>query len=375
MSQAGQGMARAAATWPTLGEGRLPIRRILVVQTQRLGDVLCTTPLYTALREQFPAAQITALVHRPFDRILEGNPDLDDVITYDRQSTHRTFAARFGLIGELRRRQFDWVLSIHAASSVAMGLCLAGIPWRTCVWRYGDRRKPHWARGFQQHVRQERDRGDRHEIEHNLDVLRKLGMQPRDLRMRVHVTEAEHAWAREWLREMGRDESRPLAILHPGHGGGRQCWPVAHYSALVDQLTAFGMQVGITGSGGERELVEQVAAGARAPSQKLAGGTSLHQLAAVLAQADVFVSVPTGPMHMAAAMQVPVVALYGPQDLEIDRTRFYPYGTAYRAVSSPIPCPCPGHRQCSEPVCLKAITPSLAMEAVEELLRSPRREP
>lgn len=368
MTQAVTGNTPAADTWPAIGGGAIPVRRILVVQTQRLGDVLCATPLFSALRGQFPRAEITALVHRPFDRVLEGNPDLDCVLTYDRQSSHRGWGDRLQLARELRAHRFDWALSIHAASSVALALCLAGIRWRTCVWRYGNQRPPHWARWFHQHVRQARDSGDRHEIEHNLDVLRTLGMEPRHQGMRVCVDESDEAWAREWLRGVGRDEARPLALLHPGHGGGRQCWPAAHYAALADRLAEKGFQVGVTGSRGERELVAQVADGARCPVLSLAGGTSLRQLAAVLAQARLFVSVPTGPMHMAAAVRVPVVALYGPQDLEIDRTRFYPYGTRYRAVNSPLKCPCPGHRVCAEPVCLSAITPDQVARAVEELI-------
>ncbi len=370
MTQVVSASSSGADTWPAIGGGTLPIHRILVVQTQRLGDVLCATPLFSALRNQFPRAEITALVHRPFDRILEGNPDLDGVLTYDRQSTHRGWGDRLKLARELRSHRFDWVLSVHSASSVALALCLAGIRWRTCVWRYGDNRPPHWARWFHQHIRQARGTGDRHEIEHNLDVLRSLGMEPRHQGMRVDVNDSDHAWAREFLRGAGRDEGRPLAILHPGHGGGRQCWPAGHYAELADRLSQAGFQVGVTGSGGERELVAQVAAGARSPVLSLAGGTSLKQLAAVLAQAGLFVSVPTGPMHMAAAVRVPVLALYGPRDLEIDRTRFYPYGTRYQAVNSSLVCPCAGHRVCAEPVCLSAITPEQVMRAALDLLRN-----
>ena len=356
-----------ADTWPSIGYGTLPLRRILLVQTQRLGDVLCATPLFTAVRRQFPRAHITALVHRPMDQILENNPDLDAILTYDRFTTHRRLMDRLRFIAELKERQYDWALSIHAASSVAFALWQSGILWRTCVWRYGDRRKPHWASMFHQQIRQDRLAGDRHEIEHNLDVLRELGIQPDQDGYRVVLRPEERDAARAWLRERGRDESRPLAVIHPGHGGGRQAWPVGQYAAVGDGLHELGFQVAVTGSGGERELVERVSGGMRAPVLPLAGGMSLRQFAAVLAEAQRFVSVSTGPMHLASALKVPAVTLYGPTDLLIESTRFCPYGSPAVPVKSAVPCICAGSKECPNPVCMTGITPTMVLNGIEAL--------
>jgi len=351
-----------------IGYGTLPLRRILVVQTQRLGDVLCATPLLTALRREFPAARLTALVHRPHDAILQGNPDLDEVLTYDRQTTHRTLRGRLALIGDLREREFDWALSIHAASSVAFALWQANIPWRTCVWRYGERKRPPWARMFHQHIRQDRLDGRRHEVDHNLEVLRELGLEPAHEGLRVVVSEAEVAAADALLAELGRDPARPLAVIHPGHGGGRQSWPAAGYAGVGRGLTARGWQVAVTGGPGEAAEAEEVAAGiGEAGVLRLAGRTGLRQLAAVLGRAGLFVSVSTGPMHLASALRVPAVTLYGPTDLHIESIRFCPYGTPLRAVFSGVPCPCPSSRNCNNAVCFTGITPEQVLAAVDDL--------
>jgi heptosyltransferase-3 len=359
-----------AATWPSIGYGTLPIRRILVVQTQRLGDVLCATPLFTALRRQFPRAHLAALVHRPQDQILLGNPDLNEVLTYDRQTSHRSLVDRIRFIGELRERRFDWVLSIHAASSAAFAIWQANAPWRTCVWRYGDYRKPHWARFFHQHVRQDRARGEKHEIEYNLDVLRELGMEPDHEGYRLCLLPEERSRARQWLLERGRDESRPLAVIHPGHGGGRQSWPAEQYSAVADGLVERGLQVAVTGSGAERELVERVASGMRGPALRLAGGMDIRQFAAALAEASLFVSVSTGPMHLASALRLPAVTLYGPTDLLIEKTRFCPYGSLQRAVVSGVRCVCPSSKDCTDAVCMTGLAPTMVLDAVDDLARS-----
>jgi ADP-heptose:LPS heptosyltransferase len=356
-------------TWPSIGGGKIPLRRILVVQTQRLGDVVVLTPLFTALKRQFPEAHVTALVHRPHDVVLQNNPDVDAVLTYDRQTKHRSPLARIQLAREVRAGNYDWALCIHAASSVAFAVGMAGIPWRTVVWRYAEEGPPHWARLYQQHVKQNRRAPDRHEVEHNLNVLRELGIEPEHDGLRVAVSQPERKWAAQFLAESGWDPSRPLAILHAGHGGGRQCWPSEHFVRLAKALMDDGVQVGLTGAGAEVPGAEAIAAAVGAPVLQIAGRTNLRQLLAILERASLFVSVPTGPMHLAAALRVPTVVLYGPADLRVDVTRFHPYGPPYRAVESSLICPCSGSHKCLDPVCMTHIDPKRVLTAARDLLQ------
>lgn len=343
------------------------IRRLLVVQTQRLGDVVVLTPTLTALRRCFPEAELDVLVHRPQDTLLVGHPDIDHVLTYDRQTTHRSPLARLSLARELRSRKYDWALVIHAASSVAAGLCLAGIRAKTCVWRYGPDRPPALAWCYSGRVVQHREREERHEVEHNLDVLRELGIKPDHDGLRLPVTQAEQAEADRILTDSGRITAARLAVLHAGHGGGRQCWSPARYAALGDRLAGLGMQVALTGAPKEVDLAQEIGRSMAHDPLFLAGKLSLRVLVAALARADVFVSVPTGPMHLAASQGVPVVALYGPSDLDIDRARFHPYGVPYRAVTSTVPCNCPGSHTCEMPICMDGISVGAVAAAVESL--------
>jgi predicted lipopolysaccharide heptosyltransferase III len=365
----------SASTWPTIGGGKIPLRRILVVQTQRLGDVVVLTPLLTALKRQFPEAHLTALVHRPHDVVLQNNPDVDAVMTYDRQKQHRSLSARLKLAQELRAGKYDWALCVHAASSVALAVALAGIPWRTVAWRYAGERPPHWARLFHQHVKQDRRAPGRHEVEHNLDVLRELGIEPDHSGLRVVVSPEEREWASTYLAQIGWDAVRPLAILHPGHGGGRQCWPAENFVSLAEGLIAEGVQVGLTGAGGEVAEAEAIAVAVREPVQQIAGKTNLRQLLAILERASLFVSVPTGPMHLAAALRLPTVALYGPTDLRVDVTRFHPYGPPYHAVESSIDCPCDDSHKCLNAVCMTGIEPLAVLRAARDLLRTAQKLP
>lgn len=365
-------MTAPAPTLASVRDGSQPLRRILVVHTQRMGDVLCATPLFTALRNRFPEAHLAALVHRPHDVVLQANPDLDEVLSYDRLTTHRSLVSRIRFIGELRRQNYDWALVIHAASSVAFALSRSGIPWRTCVWRYGDRLKPHWAGSYHQHIRQDREVGAQHEVEYNLDVLRELAIEPRHSGCRAVLRPEEDAKAAALLREKGRDEAYPLAIIHPGHGGGRQEWSPERYAAVGDGLRARGFQVAVSGSDRELELVQRVVGAMRPasgpPPVPLAPGTGLRSLIGVLSRARLFVSVSTGPMHLAAAFRVPSVTLHGPADLANHIVRFCTYDTPHRTVRSPVACICASSKTCENAVCMANITPELVLRAADDLI-------
>jgi ADP-heptose:LPS heptosyltransferase len=357
------------ATWPTVGYGTLPLRRVLVVQTQRMGDVLCATPVFATLRRELPGVHITALVHHPFQVVLENCADVDAVLTYDRKGDDRSLVRRLRLIGMLREGGYDWALVIHAASSVAFALWQSGIPWRTCIWRYGERAKPHWRRFYHQHVRQDREPGEKHEIEYNKDALRELGFHPEpDLSYRVFLRADEQAEADTLLAARGRDPSRPLAVLHPGHGGGRQEWSPEAYAAVGDGLARRGFQVAITGSPAERPRAEHLARSMSEPVMQLAGEASLRMLMGILARASLFVSVSTGPMHLAGAMRVPTVTLFGPTDMRSHALRWCAHGAPARGVLSPLACPCAGSRSCTRPVCMEAITPGMVLEAAEAVI-------
>src|SRR4051794_3803528 len=181
---------------PVIGRAGHPAhpRRILAVQTQRIGDVLCFVPLLTALRRRFPAARLTALVQPPADQLLRGHPDLDQIHVHD-PSVVRGRALRVAALAvQLRRERFDWALVIHAASSVSWAIWAAGVPWRTCVWRYGPSRPPAWHALYTQGAIQCRQHGAKHEVEYNLDVLRALGIESRHTGVRIVIpAEAEDA--------------------------------------------------------------------------------------------------------------------------------------------------------------------------------------
>jgi ADP-heptose:LPS heptosyltransferase len=398
--------------------------RILAVQTQRIGDAICFTPLLTALRRRFPGARLAALVQPPADELLAANADLDALFVYDPVRDRHPFAVA-GLARRLRRERFEWAFVVHAASSVSWAIRLAGIPWRTCVWRYGAADPPPWVRLYNQGIRQERGRGERHEVDYNLDALRALGIEPQHGGLWVAIRPEAEQNAQRRLRWLGLGEGARFAVLHPGHAGGRQEWPPEHFARLADRLlTELRLPLVLTGSRREAPLCQRVAEEMARPPFVLAGQLALPELAAVIRAASLYVSVPTGPMHLAAALGTPVVCLFGPDEVAADRVRFCPYvgeqgsqgargqgskgareqgcrgvgewGSAtesareqgsrgageqgrvgegghdprggYAAVVSPARCDCRRMRDCRNPVCMRAITPEMVFSAARQLL-------
>lgn len=340
-----------------------PPSRILLVQTQRLGDVVCALPAWRALSSAHPDARIDALVHSPWDSLLSGCSFISNIHTYDRARGARASA---GLARAVRLARYNWVIVIHAASTAALICALSGAPRRTTLWRYGSSRAPAWRHLYTEQVMQQRLSGSRHEVEHNLEYLRACGVSAPQIKPQIPLLPGESEEAAEFLVKEGFDLEKPLVFVHPGHGGGRQAWTEQGYAEVVRGLELLGCQVIVSGSAAEAPLAGRIAAqgGARC----LAGRTSLRRFCALLARAQLFVSVSTGPMHLASALDVPAVTIHGPADLKIERTRFSPYLSPCEAVESEVVCPCPGSRYCERPVCLEAITPAQVLGACRRLL-------
>jgi heptosyltransferase-1 len=161
------------------------------------------------------------------------------------------------------------------------------------------------------------------------------------------------------------ETGQPQAVLHPGARWSTKLWPTDHWARLAEWLVRDkGFQVVITGSPGDRDLTAEIVAQAGVPLINLAGRTSLVELAALLQQARLAVTTDTGPMHLAAALGTPVVALFGPTA----PWRTGPFGEGHEVVRLALPCsPC-FRRQCPEPRCLTELSVAGAQEAVEKIL-------
>ena len=346
-----------------------PESSILVVRTDRLGDVILTLPVVSLLRAHLPHAQLTMLLRRYTGDIVQGNTDLDEILWYDDGQRPVGF---FTMLGRLRRKHFDAAIVARPRLRLALLLACAGIPVRVGTgFRY-------YSVLFTHRVMEHRRFAAKHEAEYNLGLLKPLGI-PLDtagLRFPIRVAPAERAAMEARLEALGADSSRQRVVLHPGSGGSARDWPAAHFAELARRLQQRGeLQVFVTGTLGERGLAADIVRKAGPPAVDLAGQCTVRELAAVLAGAVLFISNSTGPLHLAAALGIPVLGFY-PSIPAMSARRWGPYTPRAVVLEAPVLPHCPvcsgaGTGQC---LCMESISVDRALEAAQRLMEHPEQQ-
>jgi heptosyltransferase-2 len=290
-------------------------QRILVIRTDRIGDVVLATPLIRALRQAFPSAFIAAMV-RPYARdILLHNPHLDEILLDDPGHEHKGYSGFWRQVNALKRYQFDTALLLLPTTRLAWLLFFSGI--RT---RIGVGLKLYEGLALMKTASRSKYFPLRHEADYCLDLGRKIGVRGNDLSTEVFLTDSERQEARRILRaegfsfgQNGSEEREVLIGIHPGSGHSAPNWRIERYVELAETLLQRrGVIVVVTGSRDEMALASHFDRIASGRIIILIGKLALRELMAVISHYDVLVSASTGPMHIAAALQVPTVSMFCP---------------------------------------------------------------
>src|SRR3989475_3249365 len=279
--------------------------RILVIKLRYVGDVLLATPVLSRLRESFPKAHLAMLVNPGTDDVVRDHPALDEVLVLERGN----FARQWRFVWDLRRRRFDLVIDLTDADRSALLSWLSRAPMRL-----GYNSEGRW-RGVLYTQVVAADRFAMHTVLYHLKAMEALGLASSPPAPMLIVAHEARREADRLLREVGVDRARPFVCLHPGARWWFKAWPAERFAALADLIqTETATQALFIGGDQERSLESRIAEGMKTPFRSLIGKTSLRALAAVLERAALMVSNDNGPMHMAAALGVPVIGLFGPSD-------------------------------------------------------------
>jgi len=336
------------------------VRRALVVKLRHHGDVLLASPVFAVLRAHSPHLEIDALVYDDTREMLALHPAIATVHTVGRgwrsAAPHMRLSHEIRLLRTLRARRYDLLVTLTEHPRGAWLARALGPRWSVAP------EQPHrgrlWRKSFTHLYRLPRG-GRRHAVEVNLDALRRIGIYPA----------ADGRALVLGLAEQG------FVHLHPASRWRFKCWPADRTAALIDRLAAAGERVVLTAapSEPELELVRAIRAACRADTVDLSGQLTLKQLAALTGRAKLFVGVDSAPMHIAAAMGTPVVALFGPSgELE-----WGPWGVASRVIVSEAhacrPCGNDGCGGGKVSECLTTLPVDRVFAAARELLAAPRR--
>jgi lipopolysaccharide heptosyltransferase III len=347
------------------------VKRALVIKLRHHGDVLLSSPVFTVLKKHAPHIEIDALVYAETAPMLDLHPAIATVHRIDRawkrQGLGKQSAEEWALLSALRQRNYDLVIHLTEHPRGAWLAQLLGARYSVAPKVPG---KGRWWRASFSHLYALPLATRRHTVELNLDALRRIGVQPGvDERWLTLVPGADaERRVNEILIADGLHDAK-FVHLHPTSRWQFKCWEPEKNAALIDALASRGHRVVLTAGpdASELDFIARIKAAANSEVVDLAGKLSLKELAALTARAWLFIGVDSAPMHMAAAMGTPVVALFGPSG-EIE---WGPWLVPHRVVSSSHPCrPC-GNDGCgggkvSECLTSLALQPVLA--AADELL-------
>jgi len=342
------------------GVRREDFKRILIVRTDRIGDVLLSTPVVKALRDAYPHAYIAMMVS-PYARdIVEGSPYLDQVIIYDKEGKHRSWQRSIVFARNLKKKRFSAAFILHPINRVHLITFFAGISRRI-----GFERKLGVL--LTDRIPHTKQLGEKHELEYTLDVVRSLGIEPKDPRPFVPIKQESEKWVERLFAEEGIRSGDTLAAVHPGASCPSKIWPVGRFAEVADRLIEkYKCRVLIVAGPKDTDKAKIVFGAMHHPAINLAGKTSVSQLASVLKRCRIFISNDSGPVHIASGVGTPVISLFGRSQKGLSPKRWGPVGQRDKALHKYVGCiECLAHNCVKDFACLKAITVEDVLQAVE----------
>ena len=348
-----------------------PIRRLAIVRLSALGDVVNTLPALTALRRALPAAHIAWVCEAEAAGALDGHPLLDQLIVVHRKRAVAAARRGYGLLTApgklwrlartLQRARFDLAIDLqgnlrsgaitfHTRAPLRVGFAPGNVKERSHLFTNVHVALP--------------DR-PMHRVERGLRVVEALGVDIADAAPVVPVTDVDRQRVDAFLAEAGL-AAGGFAVIHAGTSGfgSYKRWTHEGWAEVAARLPReHGLPAMFTHGPGKHETREAEAL-ARESGGTAAPALSLQALGELCRRCRLFLSVDTGPMHLASAVGAPVVALFGPKDPAV----YGPYFSARAIVEKSLPCrPCT-KRSCDDPRCMYQITPDEVLAAATRLL-------
>jgi lipopolysaccharide heptosyltransferase I len=330
--------------------------QVLVVKLSAIGDVVLSTAAVRALKRHMPDARITWVVEPKSAGVLEGNPDIDEIVIWRRDK----FRDAVSVVRELRRRRFDYALDFQ-------GLARSGI----ITLLSGARKRIGYADGRERSNLAYNVRYDCPEKPHGLRCA--LGMlsvldiecDEADGAMRVAVTPEESAAADEALAGLGVEPGDRLAALVPATSREFKHWREDGWAEIADKLwSEFGLRSLFLGAGGDIPLIERIISMTKAPAVSAAGLTKLKMSAVLVAKTELAIAVDTGLMHVASALGKPTIGIFSTTSAwrnHIDNPNF-------RMLRKKLDCvPCGRRPACDEWRCIREVSADDVIAAVREL--------
>jgi heptosyltransferase-1 len=350
------------------------INRILIIQPSRIGDCIFCLPTVSTLRRNFPTAYIAWLVDDRCQDIVIGNPDIDEVIVLERSRlnpNHIIATCRY--ISELKHtlhnKQFDLSIDFNGLLKSGILTYLSGAKYRIGSYNTVGMRELSYLFSHEVPVLA----SEQHVIDRHLAIIRYLGGTRNGTPFPIQIPEQDQAVVHELLTSNNITSLDSLVVIHPGAGWITRRWFKDRFARLADMLIEkYQVKIAFVGGrvGGIEEtgLVDDIIRMMHYPALNLVDKISIKQLAALLHQTRLFIGNIAGPMHIATAVNVPVIALVGPTNPATDG----PYGDNAMVIRKDLSCSCCRKKQCKTLDCMDKISVDEVVAGAASILNKKR---
>lgn len=343
--------------------------KILVINLMHIGDLLLVTPVLRVLRNNHNDAHIALLADAKLADLVRLNPCIDELIAWDKKGEHNRLGNYLQAVNDLRKKNFDIVINLHQNERASFAAAFSGGKKIVGYSTWG----PHL---FFDRVMKNR-KAIKHQVDSHYDVLREhLEIEDcRDQGLEMLVDEGAEQRANDLWRIAFKDIGlKKIVGLNVGASWPTKRWRKEHYANLADRLLELGYGLAFFGGPMDVAMVKEVQDLMRQkahPAVKtFTGKMTLMELACLLKKCDVLVTNDSGPMHVAVAMGVKVVTMFGPSPVP----GFYPYNDASVSIKSDMHChPCGKHQCPTDHECMRQIGVDLMLKYTLEQLETPRK--
>lgn len=322
------------------------MKNILIVNVNWLGDTLFVTPFIRAVREKYSKAYIAILTHPRCYEILEGNPNIDEIIIYDEKKQHRNILRRFSIVSYLRSKRFDAAFILRKSLSRTLLLLFSKIPIRA---GYKSKRV-----GFLLNRKVDTPDKELHKVEYFLNLAKALGIEAKNKNYEISISDDDMEKGKKILEPAGIKDKGFIALNAGGNWNPKR-WPAENFAKLGDKIfERLNIPIVLTGGENDIALAENIAGLMKHKPFILCGKTDLKTLGAIFKKAMCVISNDSGPMHLAVAVGTKVVAIFGPTSPELTG----PYGDGrYVVLRKDTGCKIPCYdSKCKDNKCMKAVT-------------------
>ena len=338
-------------------------KKILIVRTDRIGDVVLSLPLAEIIKKKFTDCKIGYFVREYTSPLLDGNPFIDEIITAQEKDGEILFTAN---LKKIRTKSFDTCIVVNPTFRISVMMLLAGIKFRIGTgYRW-------YSFLFNQQVFEHRKYADKHELEYNINLLHRIGIEgidlSNDLSFPLRIDEKKITEVDSILSESGYRPGNKIVIIHPGSGGSSVDLPKEKLIELTRMLSSLhNVKIIITGSKSELNLCKEFEVNNSVIN--LSGKLDLRSLKALIKKTDVFISNSTGPMHIAAAFGVHVIGFF-PKILSCSQKRWGPYTEKKTIYTPTIDCSNCTREQCEKLDCMNSIDIGKVFDETKTVLKN-----